>query len=66
MKSVVVGTEVPSKYKATQKLVSKPPFCYYTNKDFVSLKLSTATVDRADEAGEQTDLKERSPSILGL
>lgn len=49
---------MPSRYKTVQKLVSKPPFGYYTNKDFVSSKLSTATVDTADEAGEQIDLKE--------
>lgn len=61
----MVGTEVPSRYKTIQKPVSKTPFGYYTNKDFASSNVSTATVDTADEAGEQIDLKERSP-ILGL
>ena len=53
--------------KAIEKLASlfsSHHVYYYTNKDSVSSKLSTAAADRAEEAGEEMYLKELSAGNL--
>lgn len=55
--------QVPSKYKATQKLASLFPshhIYYAANKGFVSPNQSTAAANRAEEAVEQTYPKKSS------
>lgn len=63
----MIDTEVPTKYKAIQKLASlfsSHHIYYYTKKDFISSKLSMAAADRAEVAKEQIYLKELSTGNL--